>query len=163
MKRFGDFLVNTPSALVLLAAGVVLLVCAVVPPLHGTAWLLLVLAVLLLAGAVLGWSLTWTHLQSRIDALASEAADAYETYTPVQLSQTPQEELARADSQAAKDITERFPENDGLVRRLRIEAEVTEFPDETVHGACFRLAHEAHLQAVLHAAELMGASGAATA
>lgn len=130
MKRFGDFLVNTPSALVLLAAGVVLLVCAVVPPLHGIAWLLLVLAVLLLAGAVLGWSLTWAHLQSRIDALASEAADAYETYTPVQLSQTPQEELARADAQVAQDITERFPENDGLVRRLRIEAEVTEFPDD---------------------------------
>lgn len=130
MKRFGDFLVNTPSALVLLAAGAVLFVCAVIPPLHGVAWLLLLIAVLLVAGTVVGWSLTWAHLQGRIDTLASEAADAYETYTPVELSQTPQEELAQADAQAAQDIAERFPENDGLVRRLRIEAEVTEFPEE---------------------------------
>lgn len=40
---------------------------------------------------------------------------------------------------------------------------VTEFPDETVYGACFRLAHEAHLQAVLHAAELVGTLDGAVA
>lgn len=130
MKRIRDFLVNTPSALFLLAAGVVLLICALIPPLHGIAWLLLIIGVLVLSGTIVGWSLTWTHLQSRIDQIASEAADAYETYTPVELSQTPQEELARADSLTASDIVERFPENEGLIRRLRIEAEVSEFPDD---------------------------------
>lgn len=40
---------------------------------------------------------------------------------------------------------------------------VTEFPDETVYGERFRLAHEAHLRTVLHAAELMEEAGGVVA
>ncbi len=130
MKRIGDFLVNTPSALVVSAAGAVLLICALIPPLHSIAWVLLLLASLLALGAVVGWSLTWAHLQDRIDTLVSEAASAHDDYIPVELSQTPQEELAQADAKIAADIVARFPEDDGIVRRLRIEAELTDFPEE---------------------------------
>lgn len=130
MKRIGDFLVNTPSALVVASAGVVLFVCALIPPLHAISWVLLLLAALLVLAAVVGWSLTWAHLQNRIDALVSEAASAHDDYIPVELSQTPQEELARADAKIAADIVASFPEDDGIVRRLRIEAELTDFPEE---------------------------------
>lgn len=132
MKRIGDFLVNTPSAVVVLAAAVILLVCALIPPLHSIAWLLLLVAVLVAVIAVLGWSRTWTHLQDRIDVLQSSTADAYETYTPVTLTQTPQEELAQADSTAAQTIVSLLPEDDGLLRRLRIDAEMTVFPQDAV-------------------------------
>ena len=98
MKRIGDFLVNTPSAAVVLAAAVILLVCALIPSLHSIAWILLLVAVLVAVLAVLGWSRTWTHLQDRIDDLQSSTADAYETYTPVTLTQTPQEELAELEA-----------------------------------------------------------------
>lgn len=127
MKRIGDFLVNTPSALVVLAATAVLLICALIPPLHGVGWILLLVAVLLLAVAILGWSRTWAHLQDRIDVLQSQAAAAYEDYSPVTLTQTPQEELAVADREAATMIVGLLPEDDGLIRRLRVEAEMTDF------------------------------------
>ncbi|HJG80790.1 MAG TPA: hypothetical protein K8V08_10310 [Brevibacterium senegalense] len=132
MKRIGDFLVNTPSAAVVLAAAVILLVCALIPSLHSIAWILLLVAVLVAVLAVLGWSRTWTHLQDRIDDLQSSTADAYETYTPVTLTQTPQEELAQADSTAAQTIVSLLPEDDGLIRRLRIDAEMTVFPQDAV-------------------------------
>ncbi|MGO1398680.1 MAG: hypothetical protein ACTHVY_06040 [Brevibacterium yomogidense] len=144
MKRIGDFLVNTPSAVVVAAAGAILLVCALIPPLHGIAWVLLLLAVLLVLGAVIGWSRTWTHLQDRIDALVSEAASAHDDYIPVELSQTPQEELARADAKIAADIEATFPEDDGIVRRLRIEAEVTDFPEELTAPLTAFLADNSH-------------------
>jgi len=144
VKRIGDFLVNTPSALVVASAAALLLVTALIPPLHSIAWVLLALAALLGLGAVVGWSRTWAHLQDRIDALVSDAAAAHETYVPVELSQTPQEELAQADATTAADIIARFPEDDGIVRRLRIEAEVTDFPEELTAPLTAFLTDSAH-------------------
>lgn len=128
MKRIDDFLVNTPSALVVLGAAAILLICAVIPPLHGIAWVLVIVAVVAVGFAVLRWWRTWAHLQGRIDALQSQAAEAYAEYAPVTLSTTPQEELAVADRTAARTISDLFPEDEGLVRRLRIDTEMTEFP-----------------------------------
>lgn len=132
MKRIDDFLVNTPSALVVLGAAVILLICAVIPPLHGIAWVLLIVAVVAVVVAVIGWWRTWAHLQGRIDTLQSQAAEAYAAYAPVTLSTTPQEELAVADRTAARTISDLFPEDEGLVRRLRIDPETTEFAAEVL-------------------------------
>lgn len=130
MKRFGDFLVNTPVALVVGCGAALFAVLGLVPALREIAWVLLLLSALLTACAVAGWARTWTILQRRIDELAEMAAAVHDTYAPVELTQTPQEEDAEADSRAAADILERFPQDAGITRRLRVEAEVTEFPSE---------------------------------
>lgn len=130
MKRFGDFLVNTPLALVAGCGTALFAVLGLVPALREAAWILLLGACVLMGLAVAGWARTWTLLQRRIDVLADQAAAVHDAYAPVAISQTPQEQDAEADARAAADILATFPEDSGIVRRLRIEAEVTEFPSE---------------------------------
>lgn len=123
---------NSPAAVVVLGAAAVVLVCALIPPLHGIAWILAVVAALLVLAAVVAWSVSWHSLQRRLDAAAEEAARVRDELTPVAISETPQETEAEEDRRLAADVLAHLPQDAGLIRCLRVDPETRVFAADDV-------------------------------
>lgn len=121
MKRFGDFLLNTPAAAAAAGVLVICLVLFLIQPLHGAAWVIGIVMVLLLAGCLLLIGRQWWQDQQRIDRLNAAVADASKTYAAVELSPVEEEETEAADTTRAKRILELFPQDDGLIQHMRID------------------------------------------
>ncbi len=127
VKRFGDFLVNSPAALLLGATACVLLILFLVPPIHPSAWIIGLLGVLVVIGVLLLWFLEWTRTQDRIDDLNARLAQAHAAIGGVTLSPVAEDEPS-ADTVRAERIRELFPTGSGLIQELRIESGFSPVP-----------------------------------
>lgn len=121
MKRFGDFLLNSPGALLLSVLGLVALVLFCVPPLHDVAWVIGIVLVAAAAGSLLLMYVQWRTSQSRIDDLYASLAEARGTVSGWGPS-TPAEFAPAQDTVHARRILELFPQGEGLVKYLRVES-----------------------------------------
>lgn len=131
VKRFGDFLVNSPAALQLGGTTVVLLVLFLIPALHPIAWIIGLLAVVVLAGVLVLWFLEWRRTQDRIDQLNARLAKAHAAIGGVSLSPVAEDEPS-ADTVRAERIRELFPTGSGLVQELRVESGFSPLPTALV-------------------------------
>ena len=120
MKRFGDFLLNTPAAAAAAGVLVISLVLFLIPPLHSAAWVIGIVTVLLVAVCLLFIGVKWWQDQQRIDRLNAEIADASKTYASVGLSPIEEDEHEAADTTRAKRVLELFPKDAGLVQYMRL-------------------------------------------
>lgn len=122
MKRFLDFLTNSPAAVTLTILTVVGIILFAVPGLHPVAW---VIGLLLCLGIIAGLLLIlgeWRRAQSQIDTLRSDLSRERGRLETVGLTPITQEEVTIPDETRAERILELLPDTDGLVQSLRVEA-----------------------------------------
>ncbi|WP_366933908.1 hypothetical protein [Brevibacterium renqingii] len=122
MKRFLDFLTNSPAAVttaVLTALGIV---AFAVPGLHAAAWIIGLVLCLGVIVALLMFHGEWRRAQRQIDALRQQlSVELGRMDTP---GLTPVEESVELlpDERRARRILELLPDSGGLVQSLRLDA-----------------------------------------
>ena len=122
MKRFLDFLTNSPAAVTFAVLTVLGIVAFVIPGLHAAAWIIGLVLCLGVIVALLMFHGEWRRGQRQIDALRQQlSVERGRMDTP---GLTPVEDTVEllADERRARRILELLPDSGGLVQSLRLDA-----------------------------------------
>jgi hypothetical protein len=125
VKRLGDFLLNSPAAVVLAGTGAVCLILYLIPGLHSVAWIIGLVSVAVMLGVLMLLEQQWSQEQARIDDLNARLAEARGAIGGVTLS-GPAEEEPGEDTQRAERVRDLFPTTSGLVQQIRLESGFSE-------------------------------------
>ncbi|WP_246490330.1 hypothetical protein [Brevibacterium oceani] len=122
MKRFLDFLTNSPAAVTIAVLTVLGIVAFAIPGLHGAAWIIGLVLCLGMIAALLLFHGEWRRAQQQIDALRQQLS--VERGRMDTLGLTPVEEAVELlpDEKRARRILELLPDSGGLVQSLRLDA-----------------------------------------
>lgn len=122
MKRFLDFLTNSPAAVTLSVVIVLGVVLALIPPLHPFAWVIGLLVCLGAAAALLMFHGEWRRAQTQIDALRQSLSAERGRMDAVGLTPVDEDVAQIPDETRAQRILALLPDEDGLVPSLRRDA-----------------------------------------
>ncbi|WP_309135905.1 hypothetical protein [Brevibacterium oceani] len=122
MKRFLDFLTNSPAAVTIAVLTVLGIVALAIPGLQGAAWIIGLVLCLGMIAALLLFHGEWRRAQQQIDALRQQLS--VERGRMDTLGLTPVEEAVELlpDEKRARRILELLPDSGGLVQSLRLDA-----------------------------------------
>lgn len=122
MKRFLDFLTNSPAAVTFAVLTVLGIVAFAIPALHPAAWIIGLVLCLAVIVALLMFHGEWRRSQRQIDALRQQlSTERGRMDTP---GLTPIEDTIELlpDERRARRILELIPDSGGLVQSLRLDA-----------------------------------------
>ncbi len=122
MKRFLDFLTNSPAAVTLAVLTVLGAVLFAIPGLHSFAWIIGLLLCPGVVGALLMFHGEWRRAQHQVDRLRQELSVERGRLDSVGLTPIDDEVAQIPDEIAARKILALFPDSGGLVQSLRLDA-----------------------------------------
>ncbi len=122
MKRFLDFLTNSPAAVTFAVLTVLGIIAFAIPGLHSAAWIIGLVLCLGVIAALLMFHGEWRRAQQQIDALRQQLS--VERGRMDTLGLTPVEDAVELlpDERRARRILELIPDSSGLVQSLRLDA-----------------------------------------
>ncbi|RBP63950.1 hypothetical protein DFO66_10846 [Brevibacterium sanguinis] len=122
MKRFLDFLTNSPAAVTLAVLTVAAAVLFAVPGLHGFAWIIGLFLCLGCVAALLMVHGEWRRAQHQVDRLRQELSVERGRLDTLGLTPVDEEVAQIPDEIAAQRILALLPDSDGLIQSLRLDA-----------------------------------------
>ena len=122
MKRFLDFLTNSPAAVTFAVLSVLGIVAFAVPGLHPIAWIIGLILCLGVIFALLMFHGEWRRAQIQIDSLRQLLSTERGRLDTVGLTQVEEEVAALPDETRAHRVLGLLPDSGGLVQSLRLDA-----------------------------------------
>ncbi|AZL09625.1 MULTISPECIES: hypothetical protein [Brevibacterium] len=122
MKRFLDFLTNSPAAVTFAVLSVLGIVAFAIPGLHPFAWIIGLVLCLGVIIALLLFHGEWRRAQIQIDALRQLLSTERGRLDTLGLTHVDEEVTALPDEERAQRILGLLPDSAGLVQSLRLDA-----------------------------------------
>lgn len=122
MKRFLDFLTNSPAAVTFAVLSVLGIVAFAVPGLHPFAWIIGLILCLGVIAALLMFHGEWRRAQIQIDSLRQLLSTERGRQDTVGLTPVDEEVAALPDETRAQRVLGLLPDSGGLVQSLRLDA-----------------------------------------
>lgn len=122
MKRFLDFLTNSPAAVTAAVLIVLGIVAFVIPALHPIAWIIGLVLCLGFIVALLMFHGEWRRAQIQIDSLRQALSVERGRMDTLGLTPVDEEVAQLPDEKRAQRILSLLPDSGGLVQSLRLDA-----------------------------------------
>lgn len=122
MKRFLDFLTNSPAAVTFAVLGVLGIIVFAVPGLHPFAWIIGLILCIGVIVALLMFHGEWRRAQRQIDSLRQLLSTERGRLDTLGLTPVDEEVTALPDEERAQRILSLLPDSAGLVQSLRLDA-----------------------------------------
>lgn len=122
MKRFLDFLTNSPAAVTFAVLTVLGIMAFAIPALHPFAWIIGLILCLGVIVALLMFHGEWRRAQTQIDSLRQQLSTERGRIDSLGPAVVDDEVTRLPDEERAQRILELLPDSAGLVQSLRLDA-----------------------------------------